>query len=70
MENDYQKLNNQYVDPSLVLLSQCRQKRKEEYPSLEQFVDAYYWLQRGDDTKMNEYLEKCDDIKNKYPKPE
>jgi len=70
MENDYQKLNNQYVDSNLVLLSQCRQKRKEEYPSLEEFADAYYWAQRGDNSKMNEYIEKCEEVKNKYPKPQ
>lgn len=70
MENDYQKLNDQYVDPNLVLLSQCRDNRKGEYPSLEELADAYYWSQKGDDTKMNEYLEKCDNVKNKYPKPQ
>jgi len=56
MENDYQKLNEQYVDPNRVLLIECRKKRKEEYPNLEEFVDAYYWSQKGDETKMNEYI--------------
>jgi glutathionyl-hydroquinone reductase len=70
MENDYQNLNYQYVDSNLLLFFECRQKRKEEYPNLEEFVDAYYWLQKGDDTKMNEYIAKCEAIKNKYPKPE
>lgn len=43
--------------------------RAPEYPPKEDFIDAYYWAQRGDNTKMNEYLEKCDDVKIKYPKP-
>jgi len=69
MENDYQKLNEQYVDPNRVLLIECRKKRKEEYPNLEEFVDAYYWSQKGDETKMNEYILKCEEVKGKYPKP-
>ena len=43
--------------------------RAPEYPPQVDFIDAYYWAQRGDNTKMNEYLEKCDDVKIKYPKP-
>ena len=43
--------------------------RVKEYPDLKEFVDAYYWLQKGDETKMNEYIAKCDEIKNNYPKP-
>jgi len=46
-----------------------REKRKEEYPPLSEFADAYYWLQEGDDTKMNAYIEKCKEVKNKWPKP-
>jgi hypothetical protein len=44
--------------------------RAPEYPDLKEFVDAYYWAQKGDDTKMNAYIVKCDDVKDKYPKPE
>jgi hypothetical protein len=43
-------------------------KRVKEYPSLADFVDAYYWAQNGDDTKMTAYIEKCAEIKDKYPK--
>ena len=32
------------------------------------FADAYYWAQNGDDTKMTAYIEKCAEIKQKYPK--
>lgn len=42
--------------------------RKEEYPLLEDFADAYYWQQRGDDSKMKAYLEKIDEVKAKYKK--
>ena len=43
-------------------------KRQAEYPSLADFADAYYWAQNGDDTKMTAYIEKCAEIKTKYPK--
>jgi hypothetical protein len=50
-------------------LKEYQRLRAPEYPPKEDFIDAYYWAQRGDNTKMNEYLEKCDDVKIKYPKP-
>ena len=43
-------------------------KRQAEYPSLAEFADAYYWAQNGDDTKMTAYIEKCAEVKQKYPK--
>lgn len=42
--------------------------RRMEYPLLADFADAYYWSQNGDNTKMQEYLAKVTEIKNKYPK--
>jgi len=43
-------------------------KRQAEYPSLADFADAYYWAQNGDDTKMTAYIEKCAEVKAKFPK--
>lgn len=43
-------------------------KRRYEYPQLADFADAYYWMQKGNDTKMNEYLAKITEIKEKFPK--
>tara|TARA_B110000977_G_scaffold201483_1_gene296308 strand:+ start:2269 stop:2571 length:303 start_codon:yes stop_codon:yes gene_type:complete len=42
--------------------------RATEYPSLADFADAYYWAQKGDNTLMDAYVAKCDDVKTKYPK--
>jgi len=42
--------------------------RATEYPKLEDFADAYYWQQNGDDTKMQKWLADCEFVKNKYPK--
>lgn len=47
-----------------------QRKRQPEYPSLADFADAYYWSQKGDDTKMTAYVAACDGVKIKYPKPE
>ena len=45
-----------------------QRSRATEYPSLADFADAYYWAQNGDDTKMTAYIEKCAEVKEKYPK--
>ena len=45
-----------------------QRKRSSEYPSLADFADAYYWAQKGNNTKMDEYIAKCGAIKEKYPK--
>jgi hypothetical protein len=45
-----------------------QRSRAKEYPSLADFADAYYWAQNGDDTKMTAYIEKCAEVKEKYPK--
>lgn len=47
-----------------------KRQRRPEYPSLATFADAYYWAQKGDNTKMDEYVAACDAVKTKYPKPE
>jgi hypothetical protein len=49
---------------------QYQRDRQPEYPSLATFADAYYWAQKGDNTKMDEYVAACDAVKAKYPKPE
>jgi len=56
---------NAWVDPEAYIA-----KRQAEYPTLADFADAYYWSQNGDNTKMTAYIEKCNEIKSKYPKPE
>jgi uncharacterized coiled-coil DUF342 family protein len=48
--------------------TEYKRQRAPEYPDLKEFVDAYYWSQKGDQTKMNEYITKCEQVKNKYPK--
>jgi len=50
--------------------NEYKRNRRSEYPPIEDFIDAYYWDKKGNDTKMIEYIKKCDDIKEKYQKPE
>lgn len=53
---------------ALVAANAYKTNRAAEYPSLAEFADAYYWAQNGDDTKMTAYIEKCAEVKQKYPK--
>lgn len=48
------------------LLSECHRKRKAEYPPYEDYLDA---VVKGDEQQKQEYIDKCLEIKNKYPKP-
>lgn len=48
--------------------TEYQRNRKPEYPSLEEFVDAYYHEKKGNGTPMNEYIAKVDAVKAKYPK--
>lgn len=42
--------------------------RRTEYPDVLDFIDAYYWTQRGDTSKMSAYLNKIDQVKQQFPK--
>ena len=70
------KLDQALVDAAAAELAaervatQYQRDRQPEYPSLADFADAYYWSQKGDDTKMTAYVAACDAVKTKYPKPE
>lgn len=43
--------------------------REPLYPSLADFADAYYWLQKGDDSLMTAYIAACDKVKSDNSKP-
>ena len=53
---------------ALVAANAYKEQRATEYPTLAEFADAYYWAQKGDNTLMDAYVAKCDDVKTKYPK--
>jgi hypothetical protein len=62
LEHKYQELlhNND--------LNSYKKQRKSEYPSWEVLADAIYHQQKGDVSKMQEYIRLCDEVKQKYPK--
>lgn len=49
--------------------TEYQRQRAPEYPSLQEFADAYYWAQKGDNTLMDAYVAACDKVKADYPKP-
>lgn len=53
-----------------VLRTEYKRQRAIEYPPLVDFADAMYWSSRGDNTKLNAYYAKCEEVKAKYPKAE
>lgn len=67
VDTSYTYENGQFIKPSVAVLDYSIERRVN-YPQLVDFADAYYWAQQGDNTKMNEYLAKIKEIKEKYPK--
>jgi hypothetical protein len=49
--------------------SDYRERRKREYPPLEDLADALYWQQQGDGSKLAAYFGKCNEVKRRFPKP-
>jgi hypothetical protein len=49
-------------------ISDYKRLRANEYPSQLELADALYWKERGDDSKWQAYIQRCDDVKAKYPK--
>lgn len=41
--------------------------RRAAYPPLEDFADAWFYMQRGDGSKMVTYLRDCANVKDTYP---
>ena len=52
-----------------LLEHECNDARQAAYPSIVEFIDAYYWERKGDSTRMDNYMKVCDEVKDKYPKP-
>ena len=54
-------LNAPIVEPQLSYVD----KRKNEYPPIEDYIDG---VVKGDQTQIDEYIQKCLEVKAKYPK--
>jgi hypothetical protein len=46
--------------------TQYQRDRKQEYPPIEDYIDG---VVKGDQTQIDEYIQKCIAVKEKYPKP-
>lgn len=46
--------------------TEYQRQRKNEYPPIADYVDG---VVKGDQNQINEYIQKCLEIKAKYPKP-
>jgi hypothetical protein len=44
--------------------------RRKAYPPPSELADALYWQSKNDNTKMEAYLLKCEEVKLMYPKPD
>lgn len=42
-------------------------QRKEEYPPITDYIDG---IVKGDEAQVQAYIDACQAVKNKYPKPE
>lgn len=64
VEAEIERLQKEWED------SEYQRLRAPEYPDLKELADALYWSSKGDNTKLDEYYNKCGTVKLKYPKPE
>lgn len=55
-----------YTGLQEVFDTQYQRDRKQEYPPIEEYVDG---IVKGDQSQINEYINKCLAVKAKYPKP-
>ena len=49
--------------------TQYQRDRQRLFSLLADFADAYYWAQKGDDSKMTAYVAARDKVKSDNPKP-
>jgi len=49
-----------------VIATQYQRDRKQEYPPIEEYIDG---VVKGDQTQIDNYIQKCLAVKAKYPKP-
>ena len=56
-------------DDAAIAASQYQRNRSPLYPPLADFADAYYWAQKGDDSKMTAYVAACAKVKSDHAKP-
>lgn len=51
------------------IIPDYRPARSARYPDVRDFADAVYWAERGDRSKLEAWLARCDAVKAAIPKP-
>lgn len=75
-ENEWKLIDYKYKNkPSNISFeewdrTEYERLRANEYPPLVNLADALYWNSRGDSSHLESYFDACEEVKNKYPKPE
>lgn len=69
LTQDWVYINDEFILAPKEVILHYTAARMQEYPPLSDFVDAMYWNNLGDSSKLDEYNEKCAAVKLKYPKP-
>lgn len=59
--------NGKFI-PREITNEEILERRKESYPPLSDLADAIYWQSKGDNTKLEAYLTKCEEVKSNFPK--
>lgn len=73
-ENSQPKPSKEEIETEAIRLADLAKSnaykglRKKEYPDLLDLADAIYWQQKGDSSKMEQYISIVDAVKEKYPK--
>ena len=61
VENELERLQNEERS------KEYQRLREFEYPDFREYLDA---VVKGDQEQIQQYIQKCLDVKEKYPKPE
>ena len=68
-------LDSNQTQPTIDEINNCiaqysyKDLRKDEYPDPSYLFDALVHKENGDSTQYNDYIAKCNNVKEKYPKP-
>lgn len=69
-DENKQKPSKEQVEAKAVQLANhfdCYTNRRKEYPPIEEYIDG---VVKGDQEQIDSYIQKCLEVKLKYPKPE
>jgi hypothetical protein len=68
-EADANDVASAAAEAEYIAKEKYKDDRRAAYPDIGDFADAYYWAQKGDDSKMTAYVAACAKVKTDNPKP-